>query len=155
MFLAGKNEIVAYRKLRENLQQLKCPADAETIEVAGPHSGCGLAVDQDFARGRPQLAKNTVKQRRLSGAVRPDNPEDFPVTDLERYAVDGGDAAESLAKIRNCKHRSHVPAPSASVDVAGSLRRPTKAMRARSTRPSTPDGQNAIMIMMAAAYSRR
>ena len=62
MFLAGKNEIVAYRKLREDLQQLKSPAYAEPIEIAGPHSGRGPAVDPDFARGRPQLAENAIEQ---------------------------------------------------------------------------------------------
>ena len=49
MFLPGEDQVVAHRKLRENLQQLKRPADAEAIEVAGAHAGRDLAINAHLA----------------------------------------------------------------------------------------------------------
>ena len=42
------------------------------------------------------LARQKIEQRRLPGAVRSDEPDDFARADRKRDAIDGGDAAETL-----------------------------------------------------------
>src|SRR5262249_32140031 len=101
MFLAGKNEVVADRELRKHLQQLKSPTHAEAIEIAGTHPGRAPAIDADVAVIWPQLAKHTIEQRRLSRTIRPDDPQDLAFEHLKRHAVDGRNAAEEFAQVRD------------------------------------------------------
>ena len=83
MLLSREDEVVAHGKLRKNLQQLKCPADAETIEVTGPRTRRDLAVDAHFAGARLQLPEHAIEQRRFARAVRSDNAENLAGADLE------------------------------------------------------------------------
>ena len=57
VLLAGEDEVVAHRKLRKHLQQLKGAADAEPIEIAGAHAGRPLAVDAHLAAVRQSTGR--------------------------------------------------------------------------------------------------
>src|SRR4029078_8359889 len=107
MFLAGKYEIVAHRKLRKHLQQLKRPADAKTVDVAWTHAGGDPAANPDFPLVGLQLAEHAIEQRQFARAVRPDDAENLAVVNIEGNAVDRGDAAEMLAQIGNREDRGH------------------------------------------------
>src|SRR4029077_11353085 len=148
MFLARENKVVAHRELRENLQQLECPAHAQPIEVARGPACRQLVIDTHLARARLQLAEHAIEQRGFSRSVRSDNAEDFSGTDFKRNAVNGNDAAEGLAQVGDFKHRGHVAAPS--VNASAALRGGRNIPPARSISPSTPAGQNAIITITAA-----
>src|SRR6185436_3262392 len=89
MLLPGEDQVRAYGQVRKDLQQLEGAADAEAVEVAGPHAGHRAAVEAHVARARLQLAEDAVEQRRLAAAVRADDAEDLLLLDVERNAVDG------------------------------------------------------------------
>src|SRR5712691_12591115 len=55
-----------------------------------------FSVEQDPTRGRREDAGDTVEEGRLTGAVRPDQSDDLPLGQLERYAAKRLDAAEAL-----------------------------------------------------------
>ncbi len=61
MLLTGKDEIVPRGELRENLQHLESPADAQTVEIAGPHARGHRAVDADLASVRLILAEDAIE----------------------------------------------------------------------------------------------
>src|SRR6185503_10594912 len=134
VLLPGEDQVLAHRELGEYLQQLEGAADAEPVELAGPHPGDGAPVDAHFAgRGR-QLAEDAVEQRRLARAVRPDQAEDLAFMHLERNAVYCADAAECFFQ---------------SIDLENGTHR--TSLLARSASPSSPDGQNAINTITAIA----
>src|SRR4051794_27946354 len=55
-----------------------------------------LAVEPDRALGWRQHARDQVEQRRLAGAVRPDQPDDLTATDGDRDVTVGDQTAETL-----------------------------------------------------------
>ena len=91
---------------REQPGVLERPAEA----AAGPgRSGCSVgdvvAVEHDRAVVGGQEAGDEVEQRRLAGAVGPDEPEDLArVRASKRDVVDGGDAAEALGDAADLEH---------------------------------------------------
>src|ERR1700694_4927401 len=97
MFLPGEDQIVAHRKLREYLKQLERPADAEPIDIAGPHAGGHFAVDTHLAIAGRQLPQNAIEELGLPGPVGPDDAENFAFAYLERNVIDRGDPAKRLA----------------------------------------------------------
>ena len=56
-------------------------------------------------------ARDHVEQRRLAGAVRPDDAADLALGDVERHLVDGDEAAEALGDPVEGKQRGHRPSP--------------------------------------------
>src|SRR5262249_43437683 len=100
---------------------------------------------------RLQLAEHAVEQRGFTRSVRSDDAEDFSGAHFKRNAIDGNNAAESLSQVGNLEHRCHVPAPSVTALAAAGLRGPRNILAVRSTSPSRPVGQNAIITMTAAA----
>ncbi len=147
MFLSGEDEIVAHRELRKHLQQLKRPAHAKTVDIAGAHARSHPAVDPHLALVRHQLAEHAVKQCRFSRTVRADDAEDFAFVHIERNIIDRGDAAEMLAQIGDRKHRRHGLVLSGRNAGCGGLRLRFTALMMRSASPRMPVGQNAIITM--------
>src|SRR2546425_11531585 len=74
------------------------------------------------------LAENAVEQRRLAGAVGPDEAEDLARVHGERHPVHGADAAERFPQVADFEDRGH-------------------EVRRRSASPSRPDGKNASRII--------
>src|SRR6185503_5312620 len=133
VLLAGEDQVLAHRKLREHLQQLEGAADAEAVELAGPLAVDGAPVDAHLAGRRRELPEDAVEQRRLARAVGPDQAEDFALAHLEGNAVHRADAAERFLEALDFEHRAHLT-----------------SLRARSASPSRPEGQNAISTITAA-----
>jgi len=62
-----------------------------------------LALHQDVAGTRLVEPAQAIEQRRLAGAVRPDQPEDLPLVHVEGYAIQRDDTAEHDADVANRK----------------------------------------------------
>src|SRR5438067_225037 len=60
-------------------------------------------VEDDLAVVRPVEPRDQVEDRRLAGAVRPDQPDDLALTDVERDVVDGNDPAEAPRQLLDRK----------------------------------------------------
>jgi hypothetical protein len=65
-----------------------------------------LAFHQDVAGARLIESGEAIEQRRLAGAVGPDQPEDFALVHVERHAIQRDDAAEHDADVANRKQGS-------------------------------------------------
>src|SRR5579864_3983069 len=107
MLLRRKDQVVTYRELGKDLQQLKGVADAEAVEVAGPHASRDTPIEPHFALARLQLAEDAIEQSRFPAAVRPDDAEDLAFADIEGDAVHGGDTAEALFEIGDFEDGLH------------------------------------------------
>ncbi len=73
------------------------------------------------------------------------------MVDLEGDAIDGGDAAEALSQVGDLQGRGHTCVLSIPSVAADAPRRRAIILDARWIRPSTPEGQNAISTITAAA----
>ena len=102
-----------------------------------------VAVEQDASRGRRQNAADQIDDRRLAGAVRPDERMTRALRELERHVSGCGDATEALLQ-RMCRedgfaHRSTLVS-----------RRPTRNSRrngaVRRSRPVTISTTNTAPI---------
>src|SRR5204863_9117250 len=94
VLLAGEDQVLAHRELREDLQELEGAADAEAVQVAGPHAGDRAAIDAHIPRGGRELPEDAVEERRLARAIRSDEAQDLTLVHVEGHAVDRVDAAE-------------------------------------------------------------
>src|SRR5215467_16066354 len=151
MFLPGEDEIIVHRELWKNLQQLKRPADAQAVEITWARARRDLAIDANLTSARLQLSEHAIEQRRFARSVRSNDAEDLAGTNFERHVIDRDDPAKRLAQIGHPEHGGHEPAPSARTAVVAPARRPFKDLIARPASPSSPEGQKAIMTMIAAA----
>src|SRR3954465_13608337 len=112
MLLAGQDQILPHRQFWKHLQQLEGAADAQTIDLRRPQSGDDLAVDLHLATGRRELAEDAVEQRGLAAAVRPHQPEDLALLNVEADDIDGLDAAKTLFDVVDFEDRAHDAASS-------------------------------------------
>src|SRR5438445_648310 len=69
------------------------------------------AVQQDGPGRGLRHPRHDVQQRRLAGAVRPDQPDDAPFLNGQGHALDGPDAAEILVDVRDFQHAGHSRMP--------------------------------------------
>src|SRR5262249_35597701 len=120
------------------------------VEVAGPHPAGPPAVNTDLAPIGAQLTEHAVEQRGLARAVRPDDAENLAFLHIKGDVVDRRDAAEGFVQIGDFKHGAHGPASPARSAGADEPRR-TSAFTERSSRPSSPEGQSAIITMTSPA----
>src|SRR5947209_9024889 len=143
MLLSREDEIFEHRQLREHLQELERATDAQTSKIAGTRAGDRSAIDAHFARGGRELTEYAVEERGFARAIGPDESEDLALVHLERYAVDGVDAAEALGDLADFEHRRHgLPGAVRSACRTRAIAAPT-----RSPTPISPDGQNATSTM--------
>src|SRR6185312_5278493 len=84
--------------------ELKGAADTATPHVARRQAGNVLAVEQDPARVRGELAVDHVETGRLARAVRSDHGEKVAGADVEARLVDGVNAAEGFAERADREH---------------------------------------------------
>src|SRR6185436_10024050 len=71
----------------------------------------GLPLEPDRAAVGLLASADNVKQRRLAGAVRPDQAVDAGLRDGQRDIVERDDATERLAEPRDLKNGRHGPHP--------------------------------------------
>ncbi len=69
-----------------------------------------LAVEDDVARVRAVEASDDVEGRRLARPVRPDQPGDLTLPDVERHVVERDDAPEPARDVPQLEER-HLATP--------------------------------------------
>src|SRR5579863_4329651 len=103
-----------------------------------------LAVERHAARVAPDLSGETVDQRRLARAVRPDDADELAAPDVKAHITEGTERTERVAQAIHPKqdvvldHRAHLDSQS--------LRQPTSRWQAperrhRPRRKSAPRGR--------------
>ena len=102
MFLTRENKVVAHRELRENLQQLKCPAHPQLIEIARAHACRQPVIDTHLACARLQLAEhasvNEVPADRRGALDASPAPATTPGAATEKPASAGATAGKPAEK---------------------------------------------------------
>src|SRR5882672_8214496 len=108
--MAGLAEITGQRHILEHRQpvgrprNLKGAADAAVDDPVRRQSRDLGTGEFDRARRWPQRAGEHVEDRALAGAVRADQAENLALIDLERYLVDGREAAKPFYQALDYQH---------------------------------------------------
>ncbi len=92
--MAANPYIVEDRHAAEQGEVLECAADTDIDDSVRRDFENAAAFDQDIAADRRVETTEAVEQRRLAGAVRPDQTEQLAWLEIERHAVERHDAAE-------------------------------------------------------------
>ena len=92
------HHVLRHREARERLQDLERAGDAEVAEPIGSQTGHVGSGEAHRPGVRPDEAGDEIEERRLAGAVRPDQADDLPPADLERHVAIRVHAAEALRK---------------------------------------------------------
>ena len=104
LHLGSHLDVVAGGERAEQLETLERPPQAEAGARMGPEAGDVLLAQQHLAVGRALESGDHVEQRRLPGAVRPDQPMDLPGRDLERDAIEGLQPSEPHRDVADREH---------------------------------------------------
>ena len=94
-------DVVEHRKVGKQRDVLEGAADADFGDPVRRARQDALAFHQNVARARLIEPAEAIEQRRLAGAVRPDQAEDLALVHVERHAVQRDDAAEHDADVAN------------------------------------------------------
>jgi hypothetical protein len=76
------------------------------VRAEAPDGGVPQA---NLSGRRPIEAADDLQERALAGAVRADDGDDLAVVDPERYAAEGGEAAELLCERINLEEQTSPP----------------------------------------------
>ena len=99
--MAAEHQVVEHREPAEQGDVLERARHAEGCDLARPPARDVAAFEHDAPFVRLVEAGDHVEQRGLAGAVGADDRDDAALGDVDRHAVDGGDAAEVLGHVRN------------------------------------------------------
>jgi hypothetical protein len=101
-------QVLQNRRMLEKLDVLECARDAKLGDAMRREAGQLAVLIQDPPARRRIQEPDQVEDRRLSGAVRPDDREHLATLHLERHIVDRDDAAELDAEVLDLEkaHRS-------------------------------------------------
>ena len=125
--VAAEHQVVEHGEAAEQGDVLERARHAERRDLARRPARDVAALEHDAAGIRLVEAGDHVEQRGLAGAVGADDREDAALGDVDRHAVDGGDAAEVLGNVRNRElNRCRGDLPGGLCDV----HQPALAMRA-------------------------
>src|SRR4029077_11392888 len=103
--MSADPDIVEHRLRREQRQVMEGTADADLGDAVRRPAEQRAAVKQDFAAVRRVEPAHAVEQRRLAGAVRPDQAEDLSLFDRERNTVERDDTAEPQRDVTDLQQR--------------------------------------------------
>src|SRR5438067_5097022 len=95
--------MLEHRHRAEQLDVLEGARDPAADDAVRRRAQQAAPVEDDLAVVRPVEPRDQVEDRRLAGAVRPDQPDDLALTDVERDAVDGNDPAEAPRQLLDRK----------------------------------------------------
>ena len=95
--------VVEHRKIGKQRDVLEGAADADLGDPVRRARQDALAFHQDVAGARLIEPAEAIEQRRLAGAVRPDQAEDLALMHVEGHAIQRDDAAEHDADVANRK----------------------------------------------------
>ncbi len=104
-----------------------------------------LALEHEFAAVRRIDAGQHVEQRRLAGAVRPDQAVDLALTDVERHVGERLHAAEPLADAARDEQRARGIRSSAHAAALAAGAAAVSSSRLRSADGRIPAGRNSII----------
>ena len=93
VLLQAEGDVARDRQMREQRVALEHHVDRPPVRR---HAGDVLAVEQDAALVGRLEAGEHAQQRGLAAAGRAEQREELALVDVERHAVDGGEAAEAL-----------------------------------------------------------
>ena len=105
-------DVLERRHLLKEADVLERPADAALGGGVWRRTGDVPAVEDDAARGRLVDAGDHVEERRLAGAVGPDQAHDGALRDREVDVVDRDQAAELLSQRVDLEQEVAHPGPS-------------------------------------------
>ena len=132
------HDVVDHRHRLETLHHLEGARDAARAALRRRQLGDVLAGEQDRALRRRQHAGDDVEQRRLAGAVRADQTDDFAAPDRNRDVAVRDEAAESLPDVVGFEQaRVIAPPPCA----GATARRSLPGLPARSARSAAVDDE--------------
>src|SRR5438034_1197851 len=97
-------DVLVDGQLREDVGPLERAAHAHAAEVVRRHAGDVAPVEHDPPSVAAQVAGDQVEQRRLAGAVGPDDRAHAVLRHVERDARDGDEAVERLGEVAHLKH---------------------------------------------------
>src|SRR5262249_59005983 len=92
-------DVLEHGHALEQGQVLEGAPDAELGDAVARCPQQRMAREDDLARVRRVEAAQAVEQRRLAGAVRPDEPNDLALVHGEGDLVEGDDASESYGYV--------------------------------------------------------
>ena len=99
MVVEGNLDVLEDRELRKQADVLECARDAALRDLVRLEADDALALKRDRARRRLIDARQHVEGRRLAGAVRADEADEFPAVQMDVEIRDGLEAAEYLRDI--------------------------------------------------------
>ena len=134
----GGAHVFEHAQRGKGFDDLEGATHAPAADLVGAQANDRLPVVEDVARGRPGIAGDQAEQRRLSGAVRAHQADDLAGLDVERDAVQCGQAAETLAQAAHRQQRRHGTALSGGA---------TPARRRGPKRPARPFGRTSTKTM--------
>ena len=102
--IGADHDVLAHADLGERLGDLEGAHHAGGADPVRRQAGDVLAVEGDAAGIGRLEAGDGGEQRRLAGAVGPDQADDLALPHVERGLVDGLQAAERLGELAHLKH---------------------------------------------------
>ena len=93
----GQVEVVLDRQAEEESRGLERACEPELGPLAGGHGRNVASEELDASLGGRELAGDDVEERRLAGAVRPEESTTLAGMDVEVDVMDGVDAPEAPA----------------------------------------------------------
>jgi hypothetical protein len=118
--LGGDHQVLTHRQVVEQLCALPRPREPAARACVRRHPGEIPPVELGPARV-PDEARDRVDERRLAGAVRPDQPDELSFLDGDVDRVHGADAAEPDGQAGRLQDGGHDPP--AGVEAASSALR--------------------------------
>ena len=103
------HEVLARGHAGEELETLESAPDARPGTGVDREAVDAPALEADLSRVAAAHAVQAVEQRRLPGAVGPDEADRLAAVDLDRDVVEGDDATEALADPRSLQQRHRQP----------------------------------------------
>ena len=98
-------DVLQHRERGKELEVLEGARDAEPDHAARPDALERAPAEDDVPGVETVQARDCVEGGRLAGAVRPDQPDDRAVGDLERNVVERDDPAEPQPCVVERKQR--------------------------------------------------
>ena len=99
------HDVLLDRHVQEQTERLERAGDTAARDPVRVEPDDRLPLEDDLAAVRRVDAGDQVEERRLAGAVRPDDADDLTFVHDEVEAVDAGQAAERLGQARHLEQR--------------------------------------------------
>ena len=107
--LGGHQHVLEHGHLWKDLDELERPGDAAAIDLIGGEPRDVLALEPHLPARWPQHAGDAVEERRLAGAVRPDDAEQISRLHVDAHLTQRRDPEEVLGQVADFEKRSHRP----------------------------------------------